>query len=173
MHLFAAEWRKNVIDKDLHNYGGFTKLIKTCEGNIVNTGNYHFRDHNLQKLDNQLCRFFDTFVESHFINILPGCEVGEHFDIYDYTDKTVNVKETDFINTSILFPVFGTIEVESNGYKRILQNDRFFVIDTSKKHNGWNKDMNLSYCSSSLVYQKTYEEIKEILSKYILEDLDV
>jgi len=172
-YLFRAEWRKNFLDTDAHNYGGFTNVLKTQSGQVINTGNYHFRNEELEKLDNQMSKLFNTFVESHFINILPQCAVGDHYDIYDASDDTVNVVETDFINTSILFPVFGNIEVESNGYTRLLTNDRFTVIDTSKLHNGWNKDKRLSYCFSTLVYSKTYNDVKKILKEHIIEDLDV
>lgn len=172
LYLFKAEWRKQFLDLSSHNYGGFTNLLKTESGKVINTGNYHFRNNHLEKLDQQMCDRFNTFAESHFINILPQCEVGEHHDIYDPQDDTVNVVNGDFINTSILFPIFGEIEVESNGHTRLLTNNVFTVIDTSKLHNGWNTSNSLSYCCSTLVYGKTYKDIKQILKDFIVEDLD-
>lgn len=172
-YLFHAEWRKNFVDTDLHNYDGFSNVLRTANGQVINTGNYHIGNHELFELDKQMSKFFGTFVESHFINILPNTEVGSHYDVYDAEDETVNAVADDFINTSILFPVYGNIEVESNGHIRKLENDRFTVIDTSKLHNGWNKDKKLSYCFSSLVYGKTYKQIKKQVKEYIIEDLDV
>lgn len=173
LYLFKAEWRKNFLDEGKHNYGGFKKLLKTDTGKVINTGNYSIENSNLAVLDKQMSTRFNSFVESHFISILPNCEVGEHYDIYDPTDDTVNVTNNDFINTSILYPVYGNIYVESNGHTVLLKNDVFTVIDTSKLHNGTNYDKSLSWCSSSLVYGKTYSQIKDMLIDYIVEDFDV
>jgi hypothetical protein len=173
LYLFTAEWRKTFIDSGNHNYKGFKSPLKTFDYKIINTGNYCIRNHTLGMLDNQLSEKLGTYVESHFINILPQTEVGEHYDIYDADDETVNVTATDFINTSILFPVFGKIVVESNNQKRLLKNEVFTVIDTSKMHNGYNDAKTLSWCTSSLVYGKTYDEVKTILQNHIIEDLDV
>ncbi len=173
LYLFKSEWRKNFIDTDKHNYGGFKSLLTTSNGNVINTGNYSIRNSNLETLDVQLCEFFDTYVESHFINILPMCSVGEHYDIYDPSDDTVNVTATDFINTSILYPVHGNILVEANGHKVLLANGVFTVLNTSELHNGTNIDKNLSWCSSSLVYGKTYADVKRMLQNHVIEDYDV
>lgn len=173
LYLFKSEWRKSFIDSGNHNYNGFTKPLQTSDGKIINTGNYSIRDANLENLDQQLSSMLNTYVESHYINILPQTEIGDHYDIYDANDETVNVTPEDYINTSILFPVFGEIYVQSSGHIRLLDTETFTVIDTSKIHNGSNPNKNLAWCSSSLVYGKTYTEVKNILKKYITEDLDV
>ena len=36
-YLFSAEWRKLVIDAGYHNYGGFTRLLKTTNNEVFNT----------------------------------------------------------------------------------------------------------------------------------------
>ena len=162
-YLFHAEWRKNFVDTDLHNYDGFSDVLRTANGKVINTGNYHIGNHELFELDKQMSKFFSTFVESHFINILPMCEVGEHFDIYDPNDSSVGNPNGDHCNTSILHPLFGDILIESDGEKTWLEHGKFTVIDTSKLHNGWNDSKNLVWCTSSLVYGKTYTEVKNIL----------
>jgi hypothetical protein len=172
LYLFKSEWRKKFMDTGSHNYGGFKSLLKTESGKVINTGNYSIQDTALAALDPQLTSLLGTFVESHYISILPECNVGEHYDIYDPEDETVNVTDNDFINTSILYPVYGDIVVESDGHTRILQPDVFTVIDTSKLHNGTNFSKNVVWCSSSLVYGKSYNDIKRILREYIVDDYD-
>ena len=172
LYLFKAEWRKTFMDTGSHNYGGFKSLLKTESGKVINTGNYSIQDHALAALDPQLTSLLGSFVESHYISILPGCEVGEHYDIYDPEDETVNVTDKDFINTSILYPVYGDVVVESNGHKTTLQPGVFTVIDTSKLHNGVNFSKTVVWCSSSLVYGKSYNDVKRILKEYIVDDYD-
>lgn len=172
LYLFKAEWRKKFMDTSNHNYGGFTSLLKTESGKVINTGNYSVQNPALAALDPQLTSLLGTFVESHYISILPECEIGEHYDIYDPDDETVNVTDRDFINTSILYPVHGEVIVNSNGYKTVLQPGVFTVIDTSKLHNGVNLSKNVVWCSSSLVYGKSYNDVKHILREYIVDDYD-
>lgn len=171
-YLFCAPWRKSVIDTGYHNYGGFTDLLKTTEGKIFNTGNYCIGNENSQKLDIQLGSFLNCFVESHYISVLPRCSVGEHYDIYDAADETVNATASDFINTSILYPVSGELEIIANGKTRFLKSGVFTVIDTSKLHDGLNTSDTLAWCLSSLCYNISYNQVKKAFSNYILEDLD-
>ena len=63
------------------------------------------------------------------------------------------------------FPLFGDILIESDGEKTYLEQGKFIVIDTSKLHNGWDNSKNLVWCTSSLVYGKTYTEVKSILNE--------
>jgi glyoxylate utilization-related uncharacterized protein len=171
-YLFHAPWRKSVIDTGYHNYGGFTNLLKTDDGKVFNTGNYCIGNSNSHALDEQLGSFLNCFVESHYISILPKCRVGEHYDIYDADDETVNATANDFINTSILYPIFGNIEVTANGVTQVLKPGVFTIIDTSKLHDGLNIDKSLSWCLSSLCYNVKYTDVKKAFSNYILEDLD-
>lgn len=171
-YLFSAEWRKSVIDEGYHNYGGFTSLLKTSNNEVFNTGNYCIGDRHTETVDTQLKKMLGCFAETHYINILPNCRVGEHYDIYDANDETVNATENDFINTSILYPIFGDIEVAADGVTRLLTPDVFTVIDTSKLHDGLNLNNTLSWCCSTLCYNITYSEVKNILKPYIVEDLD-
>jgi len=171
-YLFSAEWRKSVIDDGYHNYGGFTDVLKTPSNKVFNTGNYCIGDKHTDLVDRQFKEMFGCFVESHYISILPMCKVGEHYDIYDADDETVNATENDFINTSILYPVFGDIDVTGNGVTRRLMPNVFTVIDTSKLHDGMNLNKSLSWCTSSLCYNITYLEVKEKLKDFIVEDLD-
>ena len=171
-YLFSAEWRKSVIDEGYHNYGGFTSLLKTSNNEVFNTGNYCIGDRHTENVDAQLKKMLGCFAETHYINILPNCRVGEHYDIYDANDETVNATENDFINTSILYPIFGDIEVTADGVTRLLKPDVFTVIDTSKLHDGLNLNNTLSWCCSTLCYNITYSEVKNILKPYIVEDLD-
>jgi hypothetical protein len=139
---------------------------------VFNTANYCDGNEYTNNVDKQFKEILNCFVETHYINILPSCRVGEHYDIYDANDETVNVTTNDFINTSILYPIFGDINVTSNGVARLLTPDVFTVIDTSKLHDGLNLNKTLSWCCSTLCYNITYSEVKAKLKKYIVEDLD-
>lgn len=172
-YLFKTRWKKSFIDSDKnHNYGGFTSLLKTESGDVINTGNYCARDAGLIKVDNELTEIIGSKTQGHYINLLPMSEVGEHYDIYDATDDSVGNPSGEFCNTSILYPVFGEILIESDRKKKWLQPNVFTVIETSKLHNGWNQSKQLVWCSSSLVYGLTYAEVKSTLWEYIVTDLD-
>lgn len=167
-YLLTARWQKTIIDKSgKHNYDGFTNPIKTTDGYIVNTASYLGPNSIQKKIDEQFTEILNAKTQSHFINIFPKCEVGEHFDIYDPKDSTVANPDGAYCNTSILHPLFGDIWIESDGDKTWLDQGRFTMIDTSKMHNGVNKSKKLVWCTSSLVYGKTYTEVKSILSAYI------
>lgn len=165
-YLFTAQWQKTIIDKTgAHNYGGFTNPIETTDGYVVNTASYLHANNILRTIDEQFTQILNAKTQSHFINIFPMCEVGEHFDIYDPNDSSVGNPNGDHCNTSILHPLFGDILIESDGEKAWLEHGKFTVIDTSKLHNGWNNSKNLVWCTSSLVYGKTYTEVKSILNE--------
>ena len=116
-YLLTADWQKNIIDDGYHNYGGFNKLLKTENGEVINTASYCHRDNMLKAIDKQFTKILNAKVQSHFINIFPMCEVGEHYDIYDPDDITVSNPDGDYCNTSILHPLFGDILVESDKEK--------------------------------------------------------
>ena len=165
-YLLTADWQKTIIDKNKnHNYNGFTNVIKTTDGYVINTASYLGPNNVLKAIDKQFTKILNAKVQSHFINIFPMCEVGEHYDIYDPDDITVSNPDGDYCNTSILHPLFGDILVESDKEKFYLENGIFTVIDTSKIHNAWNKSKKLVWCTSSLVYGKTYTEVKNILNE--------
>lgn len=172
LHLFKTEWQKTIVDEGNHNYDGFVDPLKTNDGRIFNKANYSFREHTLINLDIQMTKILGGYCQSHFVNILPKCNIGIHRDIYDSEDETLDVEDSDKINTSILFPVFGNIDIWTEKNSIRLFNDVFTVVKTDELNDGINVSKSLAWCTNTLVYNMSYDEVKEKISDYIIEDFD-
>ena len=92
-YLFKTKWKKSFIDSDKnHNYGGFTSLLKTESGDVINTGNYCARDDGLIKVDNELTKIIGSKTQGHYINLLPGDKVKIEMSPYDLTKGRITFR---------------------------------------------------------------------------------
>jgi hypothetical protein len=164
-YLFKSPWLKNVIDYERkHHHLGFTKLIKTEDSYVVSTTNFSSGNDETKAIDLRLSKLTQTEVSTHFVCILPKLSTGEHYDQFD--------SPTARITTSLVSYVSGDICVLQNGCLQKVTPNRSTLIDIQQLHEGINHSNHLSWCITTLFYEKTYADIKTSLKKYILDDFD-
>lgn len=156
LYLFKAAWNKKIIDKNKHHdYRGFEILIETKNNWIINTGNYTTANGYADNLDKQLSNILKTRVETNFVSILPETYVGKHWDYYD------DLK----CNTSIVWKVFGDTIVYQNNQQEVVNKDYSIILNTDLIHDAYNSTKQIQWLATSLVYDITYDEVIETLSK--------
>lgn len=156
LYLFRSTWNKKVIDKGLiHDYRGFDKTIQTTDGWIVNTANYTPAQDFAKHLDKQLQHLLNTKVETNFVSLLPESNAGRHWDYYSDTK----------CNTSIVWKVYGNVEVHADKNVASVNNDYALILNTDLLHDAYNYTKQVQWIATSLVYNITYDEVIEIFSK--------
>lgn len=156
LYLFKSSWHKKIIDKKReHDYRGFDKLIETTDGWVINTGNYTTANKYAYNLDIKLKNILKTHVETNFVSILPETKVGKHWDYYNQSK----------CNTSIVWKVFGDVRVYQNNQTTLVNNNYAIILNTDLIHDAYNDTKQIQWLATSLVYDITYDEVIEILSK--------